>query len=253
MRGVRRRRWPGCRGGRRRTEPEAELWIGAHPQAPSAVTMAGRRKSALDRLVAERPAETLGLGWRSRFGPDAAVPAQGAGRGRAAVDPGPSFARAGGGGVRPRASETGIAPDAPNRDYRDRNHKPEVAVALEPYWMMSGFRSYAELVRHLEAVGVPELRDGDCRAAPAGRQNERWARCLATALQLNDRQRVGTWYRAPWRYAASQLRAADRGIQRRGHGTAIRCVDRGRGGGALGGTVGCQLSRGCRRTQPRIC
>ena len=40
-------------------EPEAELWIGAHPQLPSAVTVAGRRVT-LDRLVAERPAETLG-------------------------------------------------------------------------------------------------------------------------------------------------------------------------------------------------
>ena len=57
-----------------------------------------------------------------------------------------------------REQEAGIAPDAPDRNYRDRNHKPEVAVALEPYWMMSGFRSYAEVVRHLVAIGVPELR-----------------------------------------------------------------------------------------------
>ena len=41
------------------TEPEAELWIGAHPQAPSVVTVGGRR-ATLDRLVAERPAEMLG-------------------------------------------------------------------------------------------------------------------------------------------------------------------------------------------------
>ena len=48
-------------------EPEAELWIGAHPKAPSAVTLAGRQIT-LDRLVADRPAETLGSA-ADRFGP----------------------------------------------------------------------------------------------------------------------------------------------------------------------------------------
>ena len=39
------------------SEPEAELWMGAHPQAPSTVTVAGRRVT-LDQV--ERPAEMLG-------------------------------------------------------------------------------------------------------------------------------------------------------------------------------------------------
>ena len=48
------------------TEPEAELWIGAHSQAPSAVTVAGLRVT-LDRLVADRPTEMLGPA-AQRFG-----------------------------------------------------------------------------------------------------------------------------------------------------------------------------------------
>ena len=136
-------------------EPEAELWIGAHPQAPSAVTVADRRIT-LDRLVAERPAETLGPAVQ-RFGAElpfllkvlaVAEPLS--------IQAHPSLAQAAEGFTREQAA--GIRPDAPDRNYRDRNHKPELAVALEPYWMMSGFRPYAELVSHLESVNVPELR-----------------------------------------------------------------------------------------------
>ena len=194
-------------------EPEAELWIGAHPQAPSAVTVAGRRVT-LDRLVAERPAETLGPA-AQRFGPElpfllkvlaVAEPLS--------IQAHPSLAQAAEGFAREQAD--GIAPDAPNRNYRDRNHKPEVAVALEPYWMMSGFRSYAEVGRHLEAVGVPELR----AATVALRQRpteQALGSLMATALQLNDGQRADLVSRTV-KHAASQLRAGERGTNAEGTG-----------------------------------
>ena len=195
------------------TEPEAELWIGAHPQAPSAVTVAGRRVT-LDRLVAERPAETLGP-VAQRFGPEVpfllkvlavAEPLS--------IQAHPSLAQAAEGFAREQAD--GIAPDAPNRNYRDRNHKPEVAVALEPYWMMSGFRPYAELVRHLEAVGVPELRAAT--VALRQRPTERaLGSLLATALQLNDRERADLVSRTV-EHAARQLRADDCGTTAKGAG-----------------------------------
>ena len=145
----------------------------------------------------------------------AAVSAQGAGRGGAVICPGPSFARASGGGVA-REQADGIAPDAPNRNYRDRNHKPEVAVALEPYWMMSGIRCCSEVVRHLKAVGVPELRAAT--VALRQRPTERaLGSLLATALQLNDRQRADLVSRTV-EHAASQLRAGDRGTNAEGTG-----------------------------------
>jgi mannose-6-phosphate isomerase len=188
------------------SEPEAELWIGAHPKAPSVVTVAGQRVT-LDRLVADRLGETLGS-TADRFGPAlpfllkilaVAEPLS--------IQAHPSLAQAAEGFAREQAA--GIAPDAPNRNYRDRNHKPELAVALEPYWMMSGFRPYADLVRHLEAVGVPELRD--VIAALHRRPTERaLGSLLATALQLNDRQRDDLVSRAE-KYAASQLSSKDCG------------------------------------------
>ncbi|MDE0448364.1 MAG: mannose-6-phosphate isomerase, class I [Spirochaetaceae bacterium] len=188
------------------TEPEAEVWIGAHPQAPSVVTVAGRRVT-LDRLLADRPDEMLGPAVE-RFGAElpfllkvlaVAEPLS--------IQAHPSLEQAAEGFAREQAA--GIAPDAPNRNYRDRNHKPELAVALEPYWMMSGFRPYAELVHHLEVVGVPELRaanDG-LRRQPTGRA---LAALMATVLQLSDRERADLVSRTE-EHAASQLRREDRG------------------------------------------
>ena len=187
-------------------EPEAELWIGAHPKAPSAATVGGRRVT-LDRLVADRPAETLGP-VADRFGPAlpfllkvlaVAEPLS--------IQAHPSLAQAAEGFAREHAA--GVPTDAPNRNYRDRNHKPELAVALEPYWMMSGFRPHDDIIRHLEAVGVPELH-----AATAALRQQRTERALgslfATALYLNDRQRAGLVLRA-LEYADSQTCGGERG------------------------------------------
>jgi len=199
-------------------EPEAELWIGAHPQAPSAVTVVGRRIT-LDRLVAERPAEALGPAVR-RFGPTlpfllkvlaVAEPLS--------IQAHPSLAQAVEGFAREQAA--GIPPDAPNRNYRDRNHKPELAVALEPYWMMSGFRPYAELVRRLESVDVPELRAATATLREI--QTERaLGSLLATALQLSDGQRADLVRRTA-EHAASQLRGRGRGTDAE---AAARWVER---------------------------
>ena len=196
------------------TEPEAELWIGAHPKAPSVVTVAGRRLT-LDRLVADRPTEMLGPA-AQRFG--AVLPfllkilavAE-----PLSIQAHPSLAQAAEGFA--REQEAGIAPDAPHRNYRDRNHKPELAVALQPYWMMSGFRPFDQLVHHLEAVGVPGLQEAT--AALRQRPTEELLGALvATALQLNHSQRADLVSRA-LDHAASQLRDGE-------HGTDAEAVAR---------------------------
>ena len=173
-------------------EPEAELWIGAHPQLPSAVTVAGRRVT-LDRLVAERPAEALGP-VAQRFGGTlpfllkvlaVAEPLS--------IQAHPTLAQAAAGFAREAAA--GIAADAPQRSYRDRNHKPEVVVALEPYWLLSGFRPYEAIARRLAAIGVPALQ-----AAVAGLRAAPGAAALralvAAALRLDSGQRADLVARA---------------------------------------------------------
>lgn len=52
--------------------------------------------------------------------------------------------------------ERGIAVNAPNRNYKDSNHKPEVMIALSDFWLLHGFKAPDILKQTLNTV--PELR-----------------------------------------------------------------------------------------------
>lgn len=130
--------------------PEAELWIGAHPSAPS-VLDDGR---TLDEAVSSDPAGLLGPVVRSRFGDRLPfllkVLAIGA---PLSIQLHPTT---------PQAEEgfdgeesAGVALDDPTRTYKDRFAKPEVLVALEPTWVLTGLRSGAEAAEALRALGDP--------------------------------------------------------------------------------------------------
>ncbi len=47
--------------------------------------------------------------------------------------------------------KAGIALDAPHRNYKDQNHKPEVMVALSDFWLLHGFLAPDLLIARLEA------------------------------------------------------------------------------------------------------
>src|ERR1700685_3257836 len=49
--------------------PEAELWMGAHPSAPSGVLGLGQRPATLDAVIAADPERELGPRCVARFGP----------------------------------------------------------------------------------------------------------------------------------------------------------------------------------------
>jgi mannose-6-phosphate isomerase len=51
----------------------------------------------------------------------------------------------------------GIAPDAPNRNYADANHKPELLCALTPFEAVCGFRPITETLALLDELAIPEL------------------------------------------------------------------------------------------------
>jgi mannose-6-phosphate isomerase len=50
-----------------------------------------------------------------------------------------------------RENAAGIPIDAPNRLYRDENHKPEVHVVLTEFWMLHGFRPLEEIAEALSS------------------------------------------------------------------------------------------------------
>lgn len=123
--------------------PEAELWIGAHPDSPSTahVPEDGTNKP-LDALIAGDPEHFLGTESVSRFGPRLPFLA----KILAAAQPlslqvHPSLEQAKAGFARENAE--GVAPDAAHRNYRDDNHKPEMILALTPFEALCGFRPAA--------------------------------------------------------------------------------------------------------------
>jgi len=49
-------------------------------------------------------------------------------------------------------NQKGIALNAPNRNYKDTNHKPELMVALSDFWLLHGFKPKAKLVEVLDSI-----------------------------------------------------------------------------------------------------
>lgn len=135
--------------------PQAELWIGAHPVAPSRV-VGGR---TLGQAIAEDPVAALGAAAAARFGElpflmkvlAAAQPLS------IQAHPTEEQARAGFADEERR----GVPLDAPTRNYKDPHHKPEMILAVSPFAALSGFRSPAEAARD-----IAELADGAPEAAP---------------------------------------------------------------------------------------
>jgi mannose-6-phosphate isomerase len=60
-----------------------------------------------------------------------------------------------------RENKAGLPIDAPERNYKDTNHKPEIICALSPFTMMAGFRDAGNIYLSLKAfVSVaPQLKD----------------------------------------------------------------------------------------------
>lgn len=128
------------------TRPEAEIWFGAHPAAPS--TVDGRN---LNELIAANPEAALGARVAAEF--DGELPfllkilAAGA---PLSLQAHPSLEQAREGFA--RENEAGINIDASNRNYRDPNHKPELIVALSEFTAMAGFRPLARTFTVFDAL-----------------------------------------------------------------------------------------------------
>ena len=49
-------------------------------------------------------------------------------------------------------NKKGIALNAPNRNYKDKNHKPELMVALGDFWLLHGFKNKKDIQNILSSV-----------------------------------------------------------------------------------------------------
>lgn len=131
-------------------EPQAELWMGAHPSAPSQVDGIG-----LDRRIYADPSGLLGSEIDDRFGGLPLLFKVLAANVPLSIQAHPSLEQAKVGFA--RENDAGIPLDASNRTYRDDNHKPELICALTTFEAKCGFRPVAETQAILARLQRPEL------------------------------------------------------------------------------------------------
>ncbi len=137
------------------SSPEAELWMGAHPMAPSRVSRGGEEQS-LAEIIAQCPARELGAevvgsyGARLPFLLKVLAAAQ-----PLSLQAHPDSERAKIGFD--DENRRGIPKDATVRSYRDSSHKPELLCALGPVDALCGFRRIADTLRLVGELGVKQL------------------------------------------------------------------------------------------------
>jgi mannose-6-phosphate isomerase len=135
--------------------PEAELWMGAHPAAPSLVWDDAGWVSLIE-WIRRAPVAMLGAETAERFGPQLPFLFKVLAPERAlSVQAHPDAVRARAGFERENAA--GLARDDPRRNYRDPNPKTELVCALTRFEALCGFRAVQEIVEGLGALGLDSL------------------------------------------------------------------------------------------------
>lgn len=182
-------------------KPYAEYWLGAHRSAPSLIEFEGQWLP-LDRVIDKAP-KLLGEESRAKFGDelpyllkilDVKQPLS--------IQLHPTKVEAELGFE--RENQLGIALNAPNRTYKDRNHKPEMMIALSDFWLLHGFRPLAEmksvlverpslqgLAQRIDTVGLPQVYREIMQATQA--QLEKWLLPIISEKQLEYQQDKLKW------------------------------------------------------------
>lgn len=144
-------------------EPWAELWLGAHPKGPATL-----REGNLHDFIAADAVRILGNEIASRYenGLPFLLKVLDV-REMLSIQTHPTKAVAEAGFAKEETA--GIDPMADNRNYRDRNHKPELGVALNDFYLLHGFRSAAEIEQTLHELPgwkalLPHFKSGGVAA-----------------------------------------------------------------------------------------
>jgi len=128
-------------------QPFAEYWMGAHPLASSEL-LTKEGHLSLYMLIKENPSQMISEPVFTRFGELPYLLKVQDVKDILSIQVHPSKTEAEKGFDREEAA--GIPIDAPYRNYKDRNHKPEMLVALSDFWLLHGFRQKASIEKVLE-------------------------------------------------------------------------------------------------------
>lgn len=135
-------------------KPQAEIWMGAHPNGCSSVIVEDLTLR-LDNVINQDKVNILGEKAQRCFNElpflfkvlaaEKALSIQ--------VHPSKEAAKIG----FEKENKAGIDLKAPNRNYKDPNHKPELIYALTPFQAMNGFCHYSVIIKTFEKVAIQVL------------------------------------------------------------------------------------------------
>jgi mannose-6-phosphate isomerase len=134
-------------------KPYAELWMGAHPDAPSVLS----NGAPLDKAIEEQPERLLGPEVQARFGTRLPFLLKVLAADQPlSLQAHPTSEQAQAGFAAEEAA--GVPRDDPTRTFKDPFHKPELLLALTEVEALCGFRPVEESLHCLAKLQVPELK-----------------------------------------------------------------------------------------------
>ncbi|NNK86055.1 MAG: mannose-6-phosphate isomerase, class I [Desulfobacterales bacterium] len=130
--------------------PQAELWMGAHPKASSKVVCDGQLIS-LHELILKQPEVILGERIAGCYNNQLPFLFKVLAASRPlSIQAHPNLTQAKEGFN--RENDQNISKNAPNRNYKDNNHKPECICALTPFWALNGFRKIEDITTYIQKI-----------------------------------------------------------------------------------------------------
>lgn len=138
------------------SKPMAEMWMGAHPRAPSEVQVNGEWER-LDQVISKDPVSILGRDVANKFSNELPFLFKVIAADKPlSVQAHPNREQAIAGFERENRLQ--IPLDAPERNYKDTNHKPEILCAISKFELLKGFRDIAEIISLMERVCPMSLK-----------------------------------------------------------------------------------------------
>ncbi|RYZ27358.1 MAG: mannose-6-phosphate isomerase, class I, partial [Chitinophagaceae bacterium] len=116
-------------------KPFAEYWLGAHPAAPAILESLNL---SLHQFISNHPKEALGDQVAPKFGSLPYLFKILDVKQMLSIQVHPSKVAAE--EEFEKENKAGVAINAPNRNYKDSNHKPELMYALSDFWLLHGFK-----------------------------------------------------------------------------------------------------------------
>ncbi|MFS1873857.1 mannose-6-phosphate isomerase, class I [Enterovibrio norvegicus] len=135
-------------------KPQAEIWMGAHPNGCSKIDVNGEQ-TLLSDFISGDMAKMIGQQTQETFGELPYLFKVLCAANALSVQVHPSKAQAEAGYAKEEAA--GIPLSASFRNYKDPNHKPELVYALTPYTAMNGFRDYSDILAFFHELNIDVL------------------------------------------------------------------------------------------------